>query len=185
MEAKDKNKARILIWGVALSALFLAGAFFALPKDAKGIETIQDAHDSRIEHIGAFKTNSTHVNDLWNFVHFGGSAAIYTTTFYTFGERKYLKSYLIAAGLAIGWEILDGFKPLYYVEDDRWGGVPYADHIMKADGFSFSDVIIDLGGIHLAWLMSLRHAEQSHTHQEWEIFKAKSGFGVTYKYYLP
>jgi len=107
-----------------------------------------DSVDPNIRHYGSFKLNTSYVNDNWNFVHYAGCGLVYNVIFNKTRDRG--KSFLYTTLMSISWEIIDAYKPLYHVEGSN------LEFITRADGFSWSDILIGTVGTTTSWMISLR-----------------------------
>lgn len=146
---------------------------------AKGTQWEQDQRDSRIYHFSNFKYNNAWVIDNWNMVHAFGGAFMYTA-FYSNTQHRG-KAFLYSSICSVAWEITDGFKPLYYTEDKAWGSVPWIRHLTHADGFSYSDVVIDVVGMSAGLILSLRHNPPI-PHEHWSLLTTPNGVRFIYTF---
>lgn len=102
-----------------------------------------------------FRFNEKAVLDRHAIVHFLGSAALCLVVGLAARWGGLARPDLLSLGLAFGlgvlWEVADGFKPLWY--EDPHGD--WRDLVLRADGFSWSDLWADLWGS-LLGLMALQ-----------------------------
>jgi hypothetical protein len=100
-------------------------------------------------HLGRhpFRFNKKFVMDLHSLTHFFGSALLCCLfaclAFICNTARPELWGAGIALYLGILWEIGDGFKPLWYENPFS----DWRDHLLRADGFSWSDILFDTWGV--------------------------------------
>jgi hypothetical protein len=102
-----------------------------------------------------FRFNGKAVLDRHAGVHFLGSVALCVVLGLLARAAGAVRPGLWAPGLALVlgvlWEVADGFKPLWY--EAPLGD--WRDLVLRADGFSWSDVAVDLWGV-LGGLMVLQ-----------------------------
>ncbi|MDP2361925.1 MAG: hypothetical protein Q8O14_14445 [bacterium] len=101
----------------------------------------------------AFRFNAKAVLDKHAITHFVGSMALCVALTYGAARLGMNRPELWGAGVALAlgilWEIGDGFKPL-------WTESPFGDwrdQMLRADGFSWSDVAIDIWGVVLGLVL--------------------------------
>jgi hypothetical protein len=94
-----------------------------------------------------FRFNGKAVLDRHAGVHFLGSAGMCLVLGLVARWAGVARPDLLGPGLALVlgvlWEVADGFKPLWY--EAPFGD--WRDLILRADGFSWSDVAVDLWGV--------------------------------------
>lgn len=94
-----------------------------------------------------FRFNKAFVLDRHGWTHFLGSAALCVVLAlvarWLGAARPELWGGGLALGCGIGWDVWDGFKPLWY---ERPFG-DWRDLVFRSDGLSWSDVQLDVCGV--------------------------------------
>ncbi|MFA7332476.1 MAG: hypothetical protein WC326_15510 [Candidatus Delongbacteria bacterium] len=94
-----------------------------------------------------FRFNGKAVLDRHSWTHFLGSAGLSVVLWlmmrWTGTARPDLWGPGLALLLGVLWEVADGIKPLWFEEPYR----DWRDHLLRADGCSWSDVAVDLWGV--------------------------------------
>lgn len=88
-----------------------------------------------------FRLQDEFIADDWSKYHVIGGAVSY----YAF--RGTAHPWLYSLGTAVAWEVGDAFKPTKNRYHD------WRDHVLVADGFSYSDVVYHAAGSYLTWLI--------------------------------
>ena len=100
-----------------------------------------------------FRFNGKAVLDRHSWTHFLGSAALCLALGLVARWTGAARPDLVALGLALLlgllWEVADGFKRLWY--ESPYGD--WRDQLLRADGCSWSDIVVDLWGVLLGLMV--------------------------------